>query len=560
VGCATSSTGAPPAGAPTPAAGPAAKAPPPPPLPELVFRAGEPPWRALGISIVLASPKSTEASLDALGAKLGWPLRIGGLFFDGVSDNDPEDLHGLKLGRQMLDQLDPARPVVFVVLGPGIGVNSGDCWGLAFRDAAGARRGLAFLGVETGRTGGESARRLPDGTTVVAGVHERTLLISTSPRMLAAAGPLVEALQAGHVEHVLTAAVYPQIFPVGAGVIAAGLDAAVTSELQKARDQQAAERGRGETPRVVVTDGLVATARHLARRLAEVVADTHAARIELDLDEKVGLAMRVVVEPLEGSALARALTPPTPFRLDARLDGASATHLLVWGAPPGTPSFVDEVFDASGRAGKALHAEHDKWRRLFAGPASCAGGLRDAPGAWLCAQPFARGAKAADVSRRYTAFSKALVAWLREVGFTPASVHPAVAARTEAGLFAMAPERKTADAALAVRVAPSAPPPALASILAHAEGADVLVAVDFVGMIRDATATLLEPAVKVPLSKLGALRGFLDLRAPIGLTARSGARAAYELQVPFETLRDLSSFAKPYVTGSGTISSARSAE
>jgi hypothetical protein len=549
-GCATALGPPPPKVAPPPPAAPA-PAPAEASLPDLVFRAGEPPWRALGVSVVIGSPASLETSLDVLGAKLGLTDHIGRRFLEGMTSTSEEELSGVKLTPQILDLLDRARPVVFIMLGPGIGVSSGDCWGLAFRDAAGARRGLALLGVETSRAGGESTRRLPDGTAVVAGVHGRTLLFSTTPKTLAVAGPLVEALQAGHVEHVASVAVYPQIFPVGADVIGAGFESGLVAELEKTRAEQRAKRG--PAPRFAVTDGLIATARHLARRFAQVVADTRVARLELDLDDRVGFALRVAFEPVEGSALARTLTPPTPFGVDPRLRGSSAPYLLSWGAPPGGPSVLDDLFEASGPAGKALHAEHDKWRRLFAGPGSCAHGLPAAPAAWLCAQPFARGVKAAEVVRRYAAVSKALTAWLHEIGVAASLPRSVAAARPEAGLYAGAPERKAAEAALAARIAPAPPPPALASLLAHAEGADVIVALDLVRLLTDGAATLPQPDLQGPFAKLGALQGFTAVRASFGLTARSGARAAYELQVPFETLRDVITFVRPYLTGLGAL-------
>ena len=56
-----------------------------------------------------------------------------------------------------------------------------------------------------------------------------------------------------------------------------------------------------------------------------------------------------------------------------------------------------------------------------------------------------------------------------------------------------------------------------------------------------------DPKLHEALVMLRAIHGFDELHAPVGLTARTGARAAYELHLPFETLRNVAGLMRPYM-------------
>jgi hypothetical protein len=580
-GCRATAPAAPPV---TPA--PVALAPSPvPPLPELGFRAGEPPWRALGISAVVRAPAATEAALDALSRTLALPTPLGRALID-VLTGPNRALRGVPLRRALFDSLDPAASLVLVTLAPGIGVTGGTAWGLAFRDAAAARRVLAQVGLETARAGGASTRRLTDGSVVHAGVHGRTLFFSTTPRLISVAGPLIEALAARPPEHLATVSVFPQALPVGAAVLGGGLEAIVTKALRDERAKPAARPGNGASRPFAITDGLVVTAGLASRLVGNVVADTRAVRLELDLDEHVGLALRLAVEPIAGSKLESGLRPPTPAKIDPRLLGPSSGLLLGWGMKSGGPTWFEDVFDASGPAGRALHADWSAWRRLLAGPGSCKAGLPLATlPTSLCAQPLARGVKSAEILRRNLSLARDTSAWLREIGMVglsapevrlagdaveidqdtdiqgePAAVrarrhtqlggairHTVLMAHAADGLYAWAPDRQTAAAALA-HPAPGAPPsPAEAAVLAHAEGADVVVMLDAASMTKDFLGTLTDPRIRQGFVMLGGIRGVTELHLPLGLTLRTGDRAAFELQVPVESLRNVADVVRPYM-------------
>ena len=572
-----------PAAPPVTAARAAAPAPPAPPLPDLVFRAGEPPWRSLGLSGAFASPAATEASLDALSRKLELPTSFGHALADALASGKLGP-GGVIVGRETLDRVDPVLPVVFVVLAPGIGISAGTCLGVSFRDAAGARRTLDELGVETARVGGESTRRLPNGLRVHAGVHGRTLLFSTDARFISVAGPLVEALQARGAAHPATLSVYPQALPVGPAVLGSAVEAVLTKALRQRQAKDAAGHAPpAGTPSI--TDGLVAAARVAARLLGSAIADTREARLELDLDERVGVALRFVVEPVEGSALARGLAPPAPARLDPRFRTSDGNVVAAWGSPV-TMTWLDALFDASGPAGKAFHADWKAWRRLFVGPGSCWGDVKLASATTVCAQPLARGAKPADLLRRYAAFDKDTAAWVRELGAPlplaakvrltrdaleitqemdvpgePAAVRArrhelmggavrrsVMMVQPKSELYAWAPDRAAAAAAFAARAAPGAPPtPALAAVLTRAEGADVVVAFDLVPVMMSGLELTADARMRSALVMLNGVRGFADLHAPFGLTARLGARAAFELHFPLETLRNVADIMRPYM-------------
>ncbi len=565
----------------TPARAPVVIAPPlAPPLPELVFRAGEPPWRAVGVSVVVSAPAATESALDGLSSKLALQTPLGHALIDVLTGRS---LRGVPLRRALFDSFDPAAPLVLVTLAPGIGVTGGTCWGLTFRDAAAARRALAQVGVETARAGGASTRRFADGSIVDVGVHGRTLLFSTTPRLISVAGPLVEALAARPPAHLATVSLFPQALPVGAAVLGSGLEALVTTALRDLRAK--ATRADHGVSAFAVTDGLMKTAGLAARLAGNVVADTQAVRFEVDLDEHVGFALRLAVEPTEGSTLANGLRPPTPAKIDPRLVEPDVNLLVAWGMKGQSPLWLDPVFDASGAAGKALHADWTAWRRLIAGPGGCKGSLPIAgTKTTVCAQPFARGVKSAEILRRNLSLASDTSAWLRELGAVglaapklrlvgdviaieqntdipgeSASVRArrherlggaiqrsVFMARAADGLYAWAPDRQTAVTALAPPTS-GAPSLATAAVLAQAEGADVVVLMDAVSVTKDLLEVLPDPRIHQASVMLSGIRGLAELHLPLGLTVRTGDRAAFELQLPLESLRNIADVVRPYM-------------
>jgi len=120
-------------------------------------------------------------------------------------------------------------------------------------------------------------------------------------------------------------------------------------------------------------------------------------------------------------------------------------------------------------------------------------------------------------------------------------------ARAADGLYAWAPDRQIAAAALAHPAAGGPPSPATAAVLAHAEGADIVVLMDAVSVTEDLFEVLPDPRIRQASVMLSGIRGVAELRLPLGLTVRTGDRAAFELQVPVESLRNVADVVRPYM-------------
>src|SRR5579872_7410297 len=119
-GCATAPAPGPPVG-PTSVAAPVAP-PAAPPLPDVVFRAGQPAWGALVAEVVVEAPAAAELAIDGLSRTVGLPAPIG----RAVVEEAEKAYRGIPVTREMIDAVDPGKPVVDIFLSPGIGVVSGD--------------------------------------------------------------------------------------------------------------------------------------------------------------------------------------------------------------------------------------------------------------------------------------------------------------------------------------------------------------------------------------------------------------------------------------------------
>jgi hypothetical protein len=574
-GCATAPPPAPPV---TVAAVPP---PGPPPLPDLTFRAGEPPWGAMALSVVLAAPAAFETSLDALSRDIGLGEPIGRALVEGLG-RAPQRLHGVAVDRALLDGLDPVLPVVFVTLAPGLGVKGGSCWGLAFRAPEDARHALDIAGVETARAGGESTRLLPDGTTVHAGVHGRTLLLSTTPRQIAVAGGLVEALQARPVEHLATAAVYPQVMPVGVGLMGTMFERWLTAVLRRAQAASASAPAKSPAAKITLTDGIINAFGVAARLAGGVVADTRTARLEIDLDPRLGVTARLVIEPAAGSALARTLAVTKPFRLDPRLRAFAASAFVASGGAVDGSGAAGEFLDASGPAGKKLHADFATWARLFPSPTSCAINLGLAS-TTVCTHEPGLAAKPGVAARAWVALTKDSMAWAREGGWSSQMPEPKVkisgdlleteidtdrpndspvvrarrherlggsirrtvtVLRPADGLEVIGPDRRATAAALDALAKPSGPHRELDAILERAGGADLVAVLDLASLSTDVSFEIANEPLRRALDASVNDPGLAVERALVVFTARTGDRATYELAVPLETLRAVAALAR----------------
>jgi hypothetical protein len=478
---------------------------------------------------------------------------------------------GVVLPRAVVDALDPARPVTFVYLTMGIGVESGGCAAFTFRDAEAARRALGALGQEASRTGAESERRLVDGTTRWAGVHERTLLVSDKPRTIAIAGRLAEELQERPSPATAAVTVYPHVIvPLDAAGVGALLEAKVPEFFAEHRKDTA-----GLNPSIpAVTKAL--------RLVAEPFVETRALTVALDVSADAGLSVRVVVEPVAESTFARGLARRFPFAVEPGGAVGASGGFVSWGGYGDFVTALEPLFAASGPRGREARAASAAFAERVTGSISCVI-ERGPPVVTRCAYPLAPGAKPADVLRRYAASVRTNASALNEILGTHS---PLPVTTTKGGVLEIEqridPQLAPAYAAVfgstsqrgaaVVRggkllivqgdeprrwldVTPTAKPePALTAALEREQGANLVAYVDVASLAQGALAGSTNPDVKQGLAMVRAIPGLQELRFPLVVSARSGATAQYELEVPIEALQNAAKVVVPYM---GTMGRAR---
>jgi hypothetical protein len=506
-------------------AAPAAPAPSVPPLPDVTFRSGEPPRRALVMTAVIAPPAATVAALDALARRLALPAPIGrdllGALQDGVAP-------GATLAR--LDRLDAASPIALVYLTAGIGVDNGLCVAATFKDAALARQTLGELGVETSRSGGESARRFPSGVTRYLGVHGRTLLIASTPRTIAVAGPLAMELQTHPVASSARVTLYPRVvLPLDAPAVGAFFETRLVEALEESKE-----------------DGLKLSAPFagaLARAFGEVVAESRAITLTVDVNETAGLALALSIEPLAESSFARALDRRFPFAVEPAV-AASSAGLISWGGFGAFLSSFGAYVQASGPKGRELRAANEALLARLQGPCTCAVD-QDAPLGWRCAWPLRPGVKAADVLRRWADVTKRGGAWIDEVLGRPPS--DGVARRFTATVRggALVTTLQAPEASASPRAA--ARPTGLTDTLTAAAGANFVAYVDLASLLMRLASESADAGVSQGVTMIRAIPGLESLQVPFVVTGRSGATARYELQIPVQGLQNAARVVIPYM-------------
>jgi hypothetical protein len=504
----------------------------------------------------------TAASLDALSRRLSLPMPLGQQLLDALATG--RVVPGIVLPRAVVDSLDPARPVTFAYLTMGIGVEEGGCAALSFRDAGSARRALTALGQESSRNGAESERRLADGTTRWAGVHGRTLLVSDKPRRLAIVGPLAEELQDHPAPATAAVTVYPHVIMP--------LDAPAVGALIEAQGPKWFEGMHQSAPALNLSvPGVLA----LLRLFAEPLVETRAVTAALDVSAESGFSARVVLEPVAESTFARALVKRSPFAVPPGGPLGAGGGFLSWGSFGDVLEAFGPVLAATGPRGREARAASKALAARLTGSVSCAID-RGPPVSTRCTYPLAPGAKPADVLRRYAAWLRGSVSGMNEL-FGTGSPLPVVATKggvleieqridaqlnpAYATMFGSSSQRSAAvvrDGALVVvqgpdprrslDVAPtSKPEPALTAALERAEGANFVAYVDVASLVLSLATSSPNPDVKQGLAMVRAIPGLEALRFPLVVSARSGATARYELEVPFEALANAAKIVVPYM-------------
>jgi hypothetical protein len=547
---------------------PAASRPVPPvvePLPELAFRAGEPPRGAVGLTARVAAPDVIAARVDAIAALVDPKVTVSAEIHAALA----AALAGLRLPPDILPSLDARLPIGLVFLMEGLGIKATVCVGAAFKDGAAARAAVDRLGVETARKGAESIRRLPSGKTIHVGVHGRTLLVSTTPGGSALTGPLVEELQAPPAGALAEITFFPRVvIPLdGPGLALA------------ARQLAAADIEKDPNLTPAMARALSAAVVSLAPRLADV----NVARLSLDLDTQGGLALRFTLEPVPGSTLGRALAAHAPHVLDARVGLASDEAMVAaWSAPPNVLAAMKEIVSATGPLGRQLGTDLAALGQVGDGSGSCSVELRPSGVRSLSAWRLRPGARPADVLRRYAAYVRSERAFLErfspgeeptkiktaggimeiDTGHTPTprelegfrqilggeARYSAATVRGDALFVATAVNAADARAVLA---SASAPPPSVAAAIAAADArartADGIVYVDWAVLLLQMMSAVTAPEIHDVALMLRAIPGMTELRLPVELTATTGPSAVYELRVPGTAFESLARLARPYL-------------
>jgi hypothetical protein len=518
------------------------------------------------ITAIFAAPAVTAASLDALARRLALPMPLGQQLLDALAAGDV--VPGIALPRATLDSMDPARPMTFVRLTSGIGVEEGGCAALTFRDADAARRALGALGQETSRAGAESERKLVDGSKRWAGVHGRTLLLSDKPRTISIAGPLAEELQERPNPATAAVTVYPHVI---VPLDVAGVRALIDAKGPTFFEDLAKRGGKGGPKLDVSVPGFLAA----LRLLAEPLVETRALTVALDVDPRVGFSARIVIEPVAESTFARSLVRRFPFTAPNGQPAGASGGYLSWGGFADFLETIGPVLSASGPRGRAARAANAALTARLTGAVSCAID-RGPPIVTRCDYPLAPGAKPADVLNRYAASMRGSVGGMNELFGTQSpppivtnkggvleieqrldpSLNPAYAAifgtssqRSAAvvrgGMLVVAQgaePRRVLDAAPTV-----SPQPALSAALERAHGANLVAYVDVASLALALATSSPNPDVKQGLAMVRAIPGLEQLRFPLVASARSGATAQYELEIPIEGLESAARIVVPYM-------------
>jgi hypothetical protein len=91
------------------------------------------------------------------------------------------------------------------------------------------------------------------------------------------------------------------------------------------------------------------------------------------------------------------------------------------------------------------------------------------------------------------------------------------------------------------------PEPALSAALERAHGANLVAYVDVASLALALATSSPNPDVKQGLAMVRAIPGLEQLRFPLVASARSGATAQYELEIPIEGLESAARIVVPYM-------------
>jgi hypothetical protein len=546
--------------------------------------------------VVVASPAALADALDRLARATGIDQPVGQGFldsFDGVGATSI--IGGVGITRAMLDRLDPARPVTAVGLMPGIGVPTGFCVAATFRDAAGARRTLDEIGPEARRLGSASFRALHaekgaaagKPPTVAAALSGRTLLLASTEATLLKAGAPAIALQATPPTDEVAVTIHMDaIGPGGLALMRAAMAKGMIDVAERLR----------RNPMAKVNATIMKAVEALGTIGMRPLAEIRTLRLALDVSADAGLALRLEVDPIPGTSLARWATP-NPYHLDPTLPiGDDGTIVASWGSVATGFALFEELVDPTGPAGRALRKDLEAFAPSFARGGSCVIDAAAMPFKSYCTWDLKAGQKPAGVLDRYGAVVKASHAWslevlprgpgapkmrrqrdvleideplgskddnaaaraVRKVVFGGDLRRSAVTVKDGRLMIAQGPEAHDMLPTMTRASAGTPPPgaPILADTLARTQGSDGLLFVDPVSLIVRIAETATDPSVRQLGVMVSAVPGLATLRMPMVLTMRSHDGVAYQLALPRASVENVVRLIRPYL---GTMGAGKAA-
>jgi hypothetical protein len=565
------------------AAGPAPVAA-PPALPAIALDPADKARPTLAFVVSAASPLRLAADLDAVSKSLQLPMPLGQ---SAIEQLVKTPIAGVTLTRVQLDRLDPGQSVGVAML---VGAGDPACAAFTFKDAALAQRTLEELGSETQRKGGASARRLPSGAEIWAGLSGSTLLTaSTQDALIKAGGLAIEAQRAprdGQVQF----SVYPQNLARAQGVplstmvemAAAAMNAKLeeTAKAPKpAKGKKTEKAEKKDSPELTPAMSKLVVA--FFKVAAQPIAESEAVHLGLKVGTADGFRLRTEIVPMAGSPSA-ARTQTRPYALDAKLGvNDDRTTVIAFSEAGSGMAAVINALATTGPAGKVVSQKMATVTNELIGGGSCHV-KAVAPLDNLCAFQLRAGVTPARALDGYADAFKSTQAWNNEVMGSKKSRVTVKKSKDVVEIEVLAPNPDPRSRAmqkamwggdlqkyaLAVRdgrllVAQGAKPrevlqrwdqpakagaaPIFDGVSGRTRGAEVLLYLDLMSFVGAVSKAAEDPSVKQVGAMMNAVPGLSELRAPLVMSMWGGKTTAFDFQFPFQTLANVAQVVRPFM-------------
>lgn len=567
--CKSTTTVAPPS-APLPA-------PPRPPEATVALRPAEAARAEQIVLFSVSSPPRLVRALDDLSKGLGLPMALGQLALESARRGEPNGL-GAVMTPELLGTLDEAIPMrAAITQAPGQAVRG--CARVAFRAAEGARKALEAIGKEQKREGGISVRKTEDGETWFLATLGHDLLVARNAEDLIGACALAQdAPKSPGGEHFtlsLSLEALARAQGTTAAAFAADLEAKIVAELEKP-----AATG------VALAPNLRRAMPLFLRAFLQPLVETRAVHFGLGLDTRAGLVVRATAEPTPDTPFAARAAKPEPYRLDPTLPTSGRTDgLVAWTGLASLWAQLRGPFVALGRNGQTAAAAFDQLLSLVGPNVSCVFELQQFPFVSLCSVPLKPGA---DGKKAVEAFVKGLVVGssleadlmgtklvlpkvTRKGGVVEVAKKISAATPEQAKFMKIMMGGDTQRFAITAKGDrlvytsgakpqdlmarfdhPTDPlPPVFQAALARTATYDLLSTMDLMAFLRLILKLVSTPETQSAQAMFAAVPGVATLRLPLVFGMRADGDVTWDLQVPFEAMRDVAAVVTPFMGAMG---------